>query len=222
MSETSDHILLRRAAGGDHRAFATLMQRRRRQLLALIRRELDHVGDIEDVWQDTLLSSWLALRKQPEVRHPFAWLCQIARNRCRDRQRSDKAWTRAVAEAGSAQHFNRAGRVRARPSEAGEQLAELLKAAPGPAMRTARLFYLEEMSVAEIAEREHLSVGTVKRRLFTARRQLRQSPAVAQGERGNNAMAATARKRTGHSFPDVLPQITITPSRAKLSALAQV
>ena len=213
MSDPPDHILVRRAAGGDDGAFSTLLGRYRRQLLALMRRELDDASDIEDVWQETLLSSWRGLRAQAEIRHPFAWLCQVARHRCRDQQRSSMAAERSIRGAELAGRLHRTGRVRARPSETAEELAAMLKVAPGAEMQTARLFYLDQMSIAEVAAEQQMPVGTVKRRLFAARRQLRQLSA-AQNTRGQ-PMPPAARKRAGHRFPKALPPITITPSRAK-------
>ena len=213
MPDPPDHALVRRAASGDDGAFAALLGRYRRQLLALMRRELDDASDIEDVWQETLLSSWRGLRAQAEIRHPFAWLCQVARHRCRDQQRSSMAAERSIRGAELAGRLHRTGRVRARPSETAEELAAMLKVAPGAEMQTARLFYLDQMSIAEVAAEQQMPVGTVKRRLFAARRQLRQLSA-AQNTRGQ-PMPPAARKRAGHRFPKALPPITITPSRAK-------
>lgn len=52
-------------------------------------------------------------------------------------------------------------------------MLDALETAPGAAREAARRFYLEGMSVAEIAADTHSPPGTVRRRLFHARRAAR-------------------------------------------------
>jgi RNA polymerase sigma factor (sigma-70 family) len=75
----TDERLAALASDGHGRAFAVLIERHRRQLMAHARRL---VGDQrgEDVVQDALLRAWRSLERGAEVRHVQAWLHRIVHN----------------------------------------------------------------------------------------------------------------------------------------------
>ena len=61
------------------------------------------------------------------------------------------------------------------PAEQGEPLRDALQTLPSEDRALLRLFYLDELSVAETAAALAIPAGTVKSRLFHARRRLRQA-----------------------------------------------
>ncbi len=75
----SDERLASLARAGHDRAFATIVERYRPELLAMARRLVSD-GRAEDVLQQALLSAFAALREGAEVRHVRGWLYQIVRN----------------------------------------------------------------------------------------------------------------------------------------------
>lgn len=75
----SDERLVSLAAAGHDRAFGTVVERYRPELLAMARRLVSD-GRAEDVLQQALLSAFAALRSGTEVRHVRGWLYQIVRN----------------------------------------------------------------------------------------------------------------------------------------------
>jgi RNA polymerase sigma factor (sigma-70 family) len=75
----SDERLVSLAAAGHDRAFGTIVERYRPELLAMARRLVSD-GRAEDVLQQALLSAFAALRSGTEVRHVRGWLYQIVRN----------------------------------------------------------------------------------------------------------------------------------------------
>jgi RNA polymerase sigma factor (sigma-70 family) len=75
----SDERLVSLARAGHDRAFATIVERYRPELLAMARRLVSD-GRGEDVLQQALLSAFAALREGAEVRHVRGWLYQIVRN----------------------------------------------------------------------------------------------------------------------------------------------
>lgn len=79
LGRQSDERLLALAADGNGRAFATLIERHRRLLLAMAGRIAGHERR-EDVLQLSLLRAWSALCAGVEVHQPQAWLHQIVRN----------------------------------------------------------------------------------------------------------------------------------------------
>jgi RNA polymerase sigma factor (sigma-70 family) len=80
LATQSDERLTLLASQGHERAFEALMRRYRRALLSYCRRlGLDEAG-AEDVLQQAMLKSWIALRGDNEVRAPRAWLYRVVHN----------------------------------------------------------------------------------------------------------------------------------------------
>src|SRR5947209_6527362 len=75
----SDERLVSVARAGHDRAFATIVERYRPELLAHARRLVSD-GRAEDVLQQAFLSAFAALRSGTEVRHVRGWLYHIVRN----------------------------------------------------------------------------------------------------------------------------------------------
>jgi RNA polymerase sigma factor (sigma-70 family) len=75
----SDERLITLARDGHDRAFTTLIERYRPELLAFARR-LNSDGRAEDILQQALLGAFAAVRSGTEVNHVRGWLYQIVRN----------------------------------------------------------------------------------------------------------------------------------------------
>ncbi|MGN6870457.1 MAG: RNA polymerase sigma factor [Solirubrobacteraceae bacterium] len=97
----SDERLVSLARAGHDRAFATIVERYRPELLAMARRLVSD-GRAEDVLQQALLSAFTALRSGTEVRHVRGWLYQIVRNAAVKTRRPDEAPLDEMAAAGPA------------------------------------------------------------------------------------------------------------------------
>lgn len=164
-----DEYLVVQSQLGDAVAFGRLVRRWQGRVL---RRAMHFTRDPEAA-KDVAQESWMAvIRGLRSLRDPArfpAWTLQIVANKARDWVRREEtrrgAMRRFEAEPTSPGPTPNAGfveRVRA-------GLAEL-----DPARRSVlRWFYLEGMSVAEIAEALDIPAGTVKSRLFHARDALR-------------------------------------------------
>ncbi|HUE25242.1 MAG TPA: sigma-70 family RNA polymerase sigma factor [Solirubrobacteraceae bacterium] len=79
LSSQSDERLIALVREGRERAFAVIVERYRRELLALARR-LRSDGRAEDLVQQTFLSAFTAISSGAEVTHLRGWLYQILRN----------------------------------------------------------------------------------------------------------------------------------------------
>jgi RNA polymerase sigma-70 factor, ECF subfamily len=172
MRELTDAELAERSTVGDNAAFEELARRYRNSLTALIRRLVRNPNEVEELLQETLVRSWrnIATVRNPERVH--AWLLQVARNCCRDHDRSIHHREQPTEQQTLETYANRYGRTGPSP-EADVELREALKNLPRLEGEAIRLFYLRGLSINEIAETTQSPVGTVKSRLFTARHHLR-------------------------------------------------
>jgi RNA polymerase sigma-70 factor (ECF subfamily) len=170
----SDDRLIEQALGGDSDAFGELIRRYEQPLAALICRMVGNAHDREDVLQRTLLDVWRCLGQLRERSKVKAWLIQIARNRCRDHYRSAERRDEPTPDETLEGYVNRFGR--AVPESPSLEIArDAIEQVPPTQRRTAELFYLDGLTIDEIGRRLHRPAGTIKSRLFYARRALEQS-----------------------------------------------
>jgi RNA polymerase sigma-70 factor (ECF subfamily) len=163
-----DEYLVVRSQLGDAEAFGRLVRRWHGRLL---RQAGLYTGDGEPA-KDVVQESWIAIvRGLGSLQDPArfrAWAFRIVANKARDWVRREDARRRAAGRlaAEPTPDLPTSGSVRVERVRAG--LAEL-----EPAQRCVLdWFYLEGMSVAEMAEALDVPPGTVKSRLFYARRAL--------------------------------------------------
>ncbi|MCE5237967.1 RNA polymerase sigma factor [bacterium] len=173
--QPDDAELVSRSARGEGAAFAELMQRHGRPVVALLRRLLERPEDVEDLLQETLLHAWRDIGKLQEAGRVRAWLLQIARNRCRDCWKAQGRATVPLAAEHLEVAANRYGRAAGRADEQVEAAQEALRQVRPPLREAAELFYAEGWSIAEIARQLQCPAGTVKRRLHEARRHMRRT-----------------------------------------------
>ncbi|MGI6609737.1 MAG: RNA polymerase sigma factor [Limnochordia bacterium] len=184
MAGPSDACLIQACLSGDTVAFATLILRHGEPVAALIRRRIP-ASDVEDVLQETLLSVWTHLGTLSDSGQLKAWLLQIARSRCSDYYRSPSRRDVPLEDDDLGHLVNRYGR--AQPPDEGAEVHDALGRLSPPLQITARLFYLEDLSIAQISRQLQCPQGTVKRRLYSARNHLRQllgdTPTKGESER---------------------------------------
>jgi RNA polymerase sigma-70 factor, ECF subfamily len=163
--------LIAAVAGGDDGALRELFSRHAPWLAARLRTVMP-AADVEDVLQETFLAVWRGAGGY-RLEGAGGWLWGIAR-------RQAALWLR---------HRGRIevplfedGQARADPADPAElavsrmELAEALAdlgPAGSPQRETWRLLYVEDRSVAEVAELTGVPVGTVKSRAHHARQLLR-------------------------------------------------
>ena len=174
MPQRSDQKLVQQVLDGDPSAFAVLARRYAQPLTALIRREVADRHHREDVFQETLLHAWRSLGHLRDRSKTKAWLVSIARNRCRDFQKSAKRREKPTEDRTLETYVNRTGRAVRGGQEAG-QTAQAVRRVSLTQRQTAELFYVEGLTIAQIARRLGRPEGTIKSRLFHARSALRRS-----------------------------------------------
>jgi len=91
VKNTSDETLMQQIQGGDHQAFARLIDRHLETLHGFAQRMLGNPTDADDIIQETFLRVWQKAEKwQPTTAKVSTWLHSITHNLCIDFYRRDK------------------------------------------------------------------------------------------------------------------------------------
>lgn len=180
-----EQALLKKAQQGDREAFEQLHLRLEPPIRRFIRRLIGHAEDCDDLVQETFLSLYLNLHRINPLSQLRAYTYQIARNACYSRlrklRRRDEISIEGDEESanGPRLSFDLRDTLNVPPEDVAHWL--LLKLEVDEAMdrlpaaqREVLLLYCEaELTYAEIAQTLDISLGTVKSRIFHAKRTLR-------------------------------------------------
>ena len=165
----SDAELIRRILDGESDVFEILMTRHETSLLRYVLSLINHGHDAQDITQDIWLSAYQHLNEIKNAENFKNWLYAIARNRCRyylgrrvePLQLFDDHTELFDPED---EHIRRARRRRVLNAVA--SLSQILR-------KTVTLYYITGYTCSEVSHRLNVPVGTVKRRLADARKQLK-------------------------------------------------
>ena len=165
----SEAHLLARVATGDDAALAALYDRVAPLAYGLALRIVGGADAAEDVVQDAFLRIWhRADRYEPGRGAARPWILRVVRNVAIDRLRTTDARTRVETRSGTDTALvpvpEQPDETAAR-SERARTLRVALAALPIEQRRTLEIAYFEGLSHSEIAEREHMPLGTVKTRI---------------------------------------------------------
>jgi RNA polymerase sigma-70 factor (ECF subfamily) len=168
-SRIADELLVVRCQLGEPEAFDDLIARWHGPLWSYIRRVIGQRAEAEDTLQDVWLRVIRGIAHVRDGSRLRGWMFGIARRALMDRLRRQYRLPPAADVD--------AETLVAEP-EAGleadlEALDVALEKMPVTEREVLILFHLQELSLAEIAETLNLPIGTVKSRLFRARRMAR-------------------------------------------------
>jgi len=166
--------LVRRAQAGDREAFGALVEQFERTVHAICARRLGNRSEALELKQEVFLH---ILRRLDQLREPerFAgWLRQVA-----DRMAINHATRRTaltsveefVLEGASGTHDNPLDALILR--ERADQVREALALLKPLDREVLEAFYIHGQSLVEIATRLDAPIGTIKRRLHTARKRVK-------------------------------------------------
>jgi RNA polymerase sigma-70 factor (ECF subfamily) len=179
MSERStDQELVRRAQGGDRRAFDLLVLKYQQKVANLIGRYIREPAEVLDVTQDAFLKAYRALDGFRGESAFYTWLYRIAVNTVKNHLVSQgRRPPGDDLEADVAEQMDLGGRLRenATPErhlltdEIARTVQQALDALPDDLRTAIVLRELEGMSYEEIANTMECPIGTVRSRIFRAR-----------------------------------------------------
>ena len=172
LDQALDDYLVLLAQGGSRDAFARLAARWTPKLLAFATRALGTTEAANDAVQDAWESATRGLGRLDDPARFRPWIYAITSRKCADAlrgkyraQRLAQAAQTMVDEPSDAERINN-DRF---------DIAAALKRLPPEQRVAVSLYFGEEMSVSEIAAITGAPEGTVKSRLFAARKALRQN-----------------------------------------------
>ena len=119
-----------------------------------------------DAVQEAFVKAHLKWRKISTYDDPVGWIRRVAINKVRDGHRSKVRRDRAVERMG-----HQATLTSEQPAI--DEVAELLSTLPKQQRAAAAMFYVEQLTVLEIADALEISEGAVKFHLHQARQKLR-------------------------------------------------
>ena len=163
--------LLRRCQAGDAEALEELVRRWERQLLYYLRRLADDEADAWDMLQQTWVRVLQGIGGVRDADQLVPWMYRVARNAALTHRRSRLARERNVDPAGDVETLPAPAEALERNLSA-EEVHHGMRALSVHHREVLTLFFLEDFSIEEMSAVLDVSAGTVKSRLFYAKRAL--------------------------------------------------
>lgn len=193
----SEQNLVLATLEGDLTAFECLVVRHQEGVKAVVRSFLHDSHEVEDVTQEAFIRAFRKLSTLRPPCHFGPWVRQIARNMARNLcMRRQKMLPLTAPENVVQSPWDSIGEAEEFAKRINQVITALSMLTP-PLRETARLAYLSGCSQQEIRQRLHIPAGTVKRRLWEARRNIRKE------------VMSMSRKGKGRSTFTTVPAIHI-------------
>jgi RNA polymerase sigma-70 factor (ECF subfamily) len=168
--------LLRRVAGGDRDAFATVYDLTKTRVYGLVVRVLRDSGYSEETTQEVYLEVWRTASEYDSAKgSALAWLLTMAHRRAIDRVRAEQAGTRRESRYGAAT-VEPASDVVADAAIAVDErrrVTQCLEGLTEPQRECIELAYYGGLTYAEVSRRLAANLSTIKSRIRDALRGLR-------------------------------------------------
>jgi len=164
--------LLRRCQSGDQEALEELVRRWERQVFYYLRRLVHDEADAWDVLQQTWSRIIRGIGRVNDPDKLIPWIYTVARNAALSHRKSLLSHEKWVDREASVDDL--VGVEKRESDWAAEEVHLALGKLPAHQREALTLFFLEEFSVDQMAQILNISEGTVKSRLFYAKRAVRE------------------------------------------------
>ena len=165
-TDDPDGDLVEAAQRGDRRAFDSLIRAHEPRLRGFLARRVGPEA-AEDLLQETLLASWVALARFDRRSRCKAWLDGIAMHKCSDFFRSRGRAQAEVSLSDVAGSWQTPEALYA-AAELRETVRQLLEQLPEAQREVLELYYYAELTLAEIARLLNRNLNTVKYQFYRA------------------------------------------------------
>jgi RNA polymerase sigma-70 factor (ECF subfamily) len=175
--------LITRISQGDREALTDLYEQNRQSLLSYLRLLTSDNGLAEEILQDTLLAVWAGASNFGGRSSGRTWLFSIARRRARDllRRRAVPLADLSVLTTIPSREPEPADAVMA--GETTDALTNAFGRMSPAHQEVLNLTFVHGLSYQELSEVLNIPIGTVKSRLFSAKRELRERLNESEGPR---------------------------------------
>ncbi len=181
---TDDRDLISRIGAGDEIAMRVLFVRHQGRVLGFIRRILRNEAMAEEVANEVFLEVWRGAHTFQDRCSGLTWVLSIAHHRCLNVLRKRSEGCLDDAEAAHIADDDDDPEVIAQKADKAQVLRRCSEALPPIYREIIDLVYYHELSIREVSEVLDLPDGTVKTRLFKARKRLEQMLVEAGVDRG--------------------------------------
>lgn len=171
MSKDFEQEIILKVTNGDTDAFEFLVKKYEKQMFVMVANLLKMPDRVEDIVQDVFVNAYKHIKKfDPDMGQFSTWIFRIARNKCLNEIKRKKE--RSLTEAYDTPEKENPEKDLIHK----ELLIKLEKSLDRLPYKHKVVFVLAELqglSYEEIAQIEQTNIGTVKSRLFRARKKLR-------------------------------------------------
>lgn len=173
--EIVDELLVMKSQDGDANAWRQLVKRWQPRFYAQARRLTAHRDGAADVTQETWIAIMRSIHRIEDPARFRAWAHRIVANKSADWIRRRQRERKALHNAADDLHVDqRAGSASGgEKSDAISKLKQAIRTLPSEHQHLLSMFYIENMSLIEIADVLAIPVGTVKSRLHSIRQELK-------------------------------------------------
>jgi RNA polymerase sigma-70 factor (ECF subfamily) len=171
---SADTELARRLARGDMAAVEALYARFGKALFAYVRSLGPDDGMAEEIVQDTFVAAWRGAARFEGRSTLSSWLFGIARRQARDRMRGTVPAFEPAEVLESAPDPDLGPEAQALAAASRDAIRRAIARIPDADREVLLLTFAHDLSGPEVAEVLGIPAGTVKSRLFHARRRLRE------------------------------------------------
>lgn len=174
----TDQALVFAAKNGNTKCFEELYKRYYDKIYALARTTVKNDADAEDVLQTTFIKAWQSFKTLDDPAAFNTWLQRITLNECYSLLRRGKPTVSMDEEGEDGETMQLESDLLlpqqyAERSDLSARLRKIIGELSDVQRETVLLHYYEELSVDEIARTMDCSAGTVKSRLFLARKAIK-------------------------------------------------
>ncbi len=201
MSRDEERSLIQKAQKGDMAAFEALVRQHERMVYNLALRTLGNDSDAQDASQEAFIKAWTGLGSFRGDSKFSVWLYRLVSNVCMDmlRRRKNEALSLTVSDDDRGETILDIPDESSSPQsllekkELREDIQSAINSLPEDYRRVILLRELADLSYEEIAKVLGLDIGTVKSRIFRARKKL----CAILSDSGNFSAQKSSHKRKG-------------------------
>ena len=192
----TDETLVMLSLAGEMRAYEMLVEKYERTVIAAAFSVTHSRFMAEDAAQDAFVTAWMKLNLLREGEKFGAWVCRIAKNCAKNTVMRYQSYLSLdeVGESLLSGDFEADPARLTADTEQRDLLHKSVSRLPEKVSEIIRLYYFEDLSIAEIARRLHLAEGTVKWQLNNGRKKLRKE-LCAMNEEMNDAFVRRVMKK---------------------------